>query len=909
MAKAQETAFVGGSVRDGFLKAPLPDAKVELLSADSIVVDDSVRVIPIMNSNTGKVAFAQFYLCLPLSTKYLLHATLDGYEDGWLSFETPQTAQSTKDIGELELRKIKSAQLNEVTVTATKIKMYWRGDTIVYNADAFNLPEGSMLDDLVRQMPGVTINENAEIFVNGRKVDELLLGSRSFFRGNKKVLLENLPYYSVKNIKVYDKQSDASKALGIDVDPRQYVMDVNLKPEYNRGAICNVESATGSNDRYLARGFLLGFSDLFRYTLLGNVNNVNESRHIGKTDYWTPASAPISMITTRSVAGEMNFRNEKVEETLTVDYSSTTNNLDMQQRNELFLEKCTPLSIQSSADVSKARTIKFRNLFILLSPRYLHIDMDYSHSTHSGHSSAFYEEWNDTLTNRYSQVGMVNGSSWNAKGYLSGYLDFGKKKRDYINYNLGIEHSKEENEQWHRYSFDVPMSYNQYNLNDYSNKETKMETAVGYGWYTSRKLWFLAEGNFNANNQQTHDWLYHPDTLLLPSQRDLLMAITDYGNSYSSHYKKMNPGVQFVIRKTDVLSPGAIPLPIDYSIWELVLTGVSRWQSIDYQRGSLDTLATRTELVTYQSFTLRIFPHKKYNKEITFQEKHIMDASSLLDRISYRDDSQPLIVKLGNPHIKGNQKTSLKADYYSRELHQYFFHVNASFLYLHRATAQSVRYNSNTGVYTYCPENVHGNYDASLSSEITRTMGKENRWNYKEQADASYKHSIDYTMMNGDVESYKNTVNTLTVHDNISLQYSSKPVDIILTGDFRWRHSKGRMLDFNSLSALDFQYGLSARYTVPLFKTTISADVNMYSRRGYGNSTLNTNDLVCNASVSQPLYKNKLVVRMEAFDLFHQLSNTRYEVNAQGRTETYYRSLPHYAMIHLVYQWGINKNK
>ena len=67
--------------------------------------------------------------------------------------------------------------------------MFYSGDTLVYDAEAFKLPEGSMLNDLISQMPGVTMNEHGEIFVNGRKVDELLLGSRSFMRGNKKILM------------------------------------------------------------------------------------------------------------------------------------------------------------------------------------------------------------------------------------------------------------------------------------------------------------------------------------------------------------------------------------------------------------------------------------------------------------------------------------------------------------------------------------------------------------------------------------------------------------------------------------------------------------------------------------------------------------------------------------------------
>ena len=123
----------------------------------------------------------------------LVHASLKGYDDVWqrVSIE----GQKEVEVPTIEMRKMRELNLNEVVVKATRVKMFYRGDTIVYDATAFKLPDGSMLDALIRQMPGVTLNEAGEIFVNGRKVDELLLGSRSFMRGNKKVLMENLPYY------------------------------------------------------------------------------------------------------------------------------------------------------------------------------------------------------------------------------------------------------------------------------------------------------------------------------------------------------------------------------------------------------------------------------------------------------------------------------------------------------------------------------------------------------------------------------------------------------------------------------------------------------------------------------------------------------------------------------------------
>ena len=259
LVQAQETkVYVWGSVQDGFLKTPLTEAKVKLLEADSTtVIQDSVRVNAMKNSR-GKITEAQIILTLPANHTYVFHATLDGYDDGWLAVNIPEPSGGVIFRADpIELRKTLSAKLDEVTVTATKVKMYYKGDTLVYNADAFKLPDGSMLDALIKQLPGVTMNEHGQIFVNGRMIDELLLGSRTFFRGNSKVLMENLPYYTVKDIKVYEQQSDRSIAAGFDVDPRKYVMDVNLKPEYNQGLIANAEVAAGTKDRYLARSLFL----------------------------------------------------------------------------------------------------------------------------------------------------------------------------------------------------------------------------------------------------------------------------------------------------------------------------------------------------------------------------------------------------------------------------------------------------------------------------------------------------------------------------------------------------------------------------------------------------------------------------------------------------------------------------
>ena len=196
------------------------------------------------------------------------------------------------------------AQLKEVTVTATKVKFYTNGDTLVYNADAFQLQEGSMLDALIAQLPGAELKPDGRIMVHGKFVESLLLNGRDFFKGDNTVLLDNLPAYMVHQVKVYTEESETSRLLGRKVDDGRFVMDVVLKRQYAIGWLANAEagvsplptspkgeenlsgngqaekspSPLGEDRRGLLRLFAMRYTPQSRLSLFGNLNNVNDRR-------------------------------------------------------------------------------------------------------------------------------------------------------------------------------------------------------------------------------------------------------------------------------------------------------------------------------------------------------------------------------------------------------------------------------------------------------------------------------------------------------------------------------------------------------------------------------------------------------------------------------------------------------
>lgn len=909
-----QTVEIDINVVDGFLNVPLQDVKVSLHTADSVVVSDSARIFYIRNTD-GNLQEWHLFKVEGRERDYLVHASRKGYDDVWLPINAPELKKK-EVVHTIKMRKMRDIDLDEVVVKATKVKMFYKGDTLVYNADAFKLPDGSMLDALIRQLPGVTMDANGQIFVNGRRVDELLLGSRSFMRGNKKVLMENLPYYTVKNLKVYEKQSDMSEALGYDVAPRTYVMDVNLKNEYSQGYIANVEAAVGTEDRWLGRGFLLGFTDLWRYSVMANANNVNENRHIGEHGQWTPATMPQSLLTTRSVATDLDYqsKDKKTKNNFTADYTSSENKTEMRSRYEQFLENRTPVSLTESSNKSDNWKVKLSNELYIKKPYSCFIESKtrFNYEKWNSLGSSNFQQWDNDLTASVRTDAIGKGRTWELRQDAGYAFNIDREKQSRVIFLSFFSHK--DSRSWLSDRFDTRQFTTQtndirYNASDVSDKETYLNFfALCFLRELFGKINFGVTDDFQTYNKHTRDYLYHPDTLTLASQLDMLTAITDPSNSYYSHQNRWYNTTTITLSKQTSYKLGGFA-NVTYDRWRLELNVPVNYLSIDYRRGIIDTMAHET---TVYFNPIIYFRHATDERKHDFRMNVSYNCypADMLSRIAFRDDRQPLVVKEGNTALKGTATTNANIDYtrqYGKIVR--LWHIATSFKYVHRDVAQSVAYNPSTGVYTYKPMNISGAYSATAKTDLTLNFGKKKFWTLQTNMDANFNHDKDHAMLAGETMSHENAVNNIVVHNGTYLQYQKDALSLRASGDIRWRHSEGKMFDFETLNAFDFNYGLSARYTIPRLKTTLSAEGTMYSRRGYGSSDLNTNDFVMNASLSQSLFKGKVIAKIEAFDILHQLSSTQYHVNAQGRTETWYRSLPHYVMLHLAYHWNKNPKK
>src|SRR5574344_340244 len=304
-ANQKDSIYVSQFVKDSFTQYGIRNAKVTVMDSVGNIID-TVRTQHCNGSHDAQV----WSLTIPRrAAKFRIRVEHHDYEPNEMTVEMKHPARlnsfSFPDF--LLKRKFedeKNVYLNEVTVRGTRVKICYKGDTIEVDARAFKLNEGSMLESLVRNVPGCELHDNGDIFMNGRKVDFLTLNGKDFFKGNNRLMLDNLPYYTVDKLQFYNQRSERSQLMGKDVERPDFVMNVKMKQEYNIGYLANVEAGTGTHDRWMGRMFALRFTDNSRLSLFANANNINEARSPGNNGNWEQESNPEGDIKTCNIGSQ-----------------------------------------------------------------------------------------------------------------------------------------------------------------------------------------------------------------------------------------------------------------------------------------------------------------------------------------------------------------------------------------------------------------------------------------------------------------------------------------------------------------------------------------------------------------------------------------------------------------------------
>lgn len=947
-SQSDSVLIIAPKVLDAFYEKTPIGTRVSILEKDSsTVIADSMRVIWGTENGSNQKVISKFFQTVPLREKYVLLITCKGYPSTFIIAHTKNKSSRKISFSEpIYLHKELEQELAQATVTASRILMVSKGDTIEYNASAFKLSEGSMLDNLVRSLPGARLDENGRITVNGEFVSRLLVNGRDFFRGDPQVALSNLPAYTVNKIKVYHKSPEyiRNPEERSDVERKKdpLVMDVGLKREYAKGWISNYEAGYGSNlsdigdTRWIGRLFAMRYTNHSSLAIYAAANNISDVSSPGSKGEWKKASPTDGFKKTYMGGVDFSINPKKAKttfhttlqakrnETLVNSYSNeqhyytannslrrtTTNNdyhlTELRWENRIGTSiGNVPLVVSPSFYLSRKddRFEKEELNELITSPNQQNGNVAYNNALLPKRAESvegmIYPDLVDTLYER-SVREHSTGTRWGGRMSIEGWYYTQQHTLDYLvqlNYNKNDQNKTLNDRITNKYY--ERATTNQDRFSALPSCDYSFRGLVSYKYddpYSHLKLHLKYE--YQQKFQSGHqDLLYRDDVTelssLTPSARETNSWIIDQANTYHTtrmeHLNSVQPQVSLYFGK-----------------W-----AINTYANIDlYQRRINDFRA-------FNSTSLKQEGNLYFNPSINISWMGISVSGSiknhpadLLYLLDIRDSTDPMNISCGNGHLDATRQYNASAGYVlQRKKYSQRFNLRANYDRWNNSVSIARLFDSQTGVVTTMPMNIDGNWQIAGNALYQQFLDKASRWYVENTLNMSYGQSADYSSDSTIERAQKLTVRNTTLEELFRADFRTGNLHVGAKATAAWKRQRSQQHTFSPLSYIDSSIGLT--FSSPLlWGLDFDTDIMVYLRRGYSTSSMNTTDWVWNAALSHALGKRKQwVIKAVGFDLLKQLESVRRVINAQGRTETWYSTMPSYATLSIVFRFDVRPAK
>ena len=918
---------VSGVVIESDSQEPVAQTTVKLLRTDSTLVTGG------LTSLEGK-----FRVTAPKAGTYILQVTCVGFKP----YTKRINVTDDKDVamGTLEL-KPDAIMLKNTVVTGNASKVIVKADTFIYNASAYRTPEGSVVEELVKRLPGAQVDDDGKITINGKEVKKIKVDGKEFMTGDTKTALKNLPTNIIERVRAYDQKSDLARVSGIDDGEEETVLDFGIKTGMNKGIMVNADLAAGTKDRYAGRIFGGLMKDDFKAFLMTSANNVNDMGFGGGGGRF--GGGRQGLIATKMTGLNLNY--EKTD-LITVDGSIRWNHSDgiavSKTASESFMSSSVS-SFSNRINDNSTRSNSWNGQFriewtpdsmtnIMFRPQFNYNSND---GLTEGASATFSKDPYKIkgITDPLSQLDILkdekdeegnsivkNGNISNSLSYsdsksLGGWGQYNRKLNNYgrnitlrlgANYSEGLSKSFS-NDQVNYYGTMPNVENNRYAVTptknwDYSIRLTYSEpilrrTYLQFSYQYQYKYSKSDRGTYDLSNQ---GWDFMS---VVPSFRgwdDYLSLmggapLEDYKSNDLSRYSEyknyihtaevmlrvvrdaynLNIGVQMVPQKSDFIQ--------------------------DYKGVHSDTTRTVTNFSPTADFRWKI--SNVSQMRLTYRAN--TSQPSMSDLLDITDDSNPLNIRKGNPGLKPSFTQNMRFQYNNYwQSYQRSLMVNANFSTTSNSISNKTEYNETTGGTTTKPENINGNWNAFAMVMFNTSVDSAGYFNVNTFTTLRYAHNVGYvSLLNQD--SQESVTRATTIGERLSASYRNSWFEFELNGSLEYNHNRSELQENNNLDTWTFSYGASTMLTAP-WGTQLSTNINMNSRRGYNDASMNTNELIWNAQIAQSFLRgNALTLSLQFYDILKEQSTFSRAISAMSRTDTEYNAITSYAMLHVIYRLNL----
>lgn len=974
---AQQQESVSGRLVDGENGEAMVRATVQLYRLNG---KDTTFVTGVFSNTTGN-----FSINNVRNGNYLLKATYLGYKE--LKRNITKAAGRTLALGTIKMEQ-NAVELQGATVTANVPKMVIKDDTVVYNADAFRVPEGSVIEALVEALPGAKIDDDGKISINGKDVKRFKLDGRDFMTGNNDAVMKNLPSYVIDKVKAYDEKSDQSRLTNIDDGNDDFVLEFVTKRSARNGIQANPDIGYGTDDRYGIRLTAMKPFGAMRYTFMGNANNVNDRNFSGRGGRGRGNGN--GQRETKTAALDASYESGRKANGGNLRWSGrvTWNRQDADNWNRTGSENFVNTrggafsnSISQNYSRNNSWTGNMNLQWQLDSVTTLSFRPDLSYSSNDGRGYSTNASFNadpftyviDPLSyeglTRMSEQGLVvngrqnksmsNGSNTNIRTSFQlhrrlnnngrnvavtgnfNYRDGSNKNGNLSMVHLYQQKNQEGNDstyQTNRFtvspndnvSYSLGFTYSEplFIIKPKPQPEDTVQQR-GRGPFGNRNMMRRMVGQQGLFLQLNYNYNYSyqksdPSTYDLPDLTDevfqtVMNNYRDFGflpQDYERDY--LSRDLSRYSERTEYRHQADIQLRYvreKYNVNLGVQAQPERSHFVQQYLGKpVDTVRTVTNVSP--TLNLRYRFNQQTNLQVTFRGQ--TQQPSITQLLEIYDDTNPLNISMGNAGLKPSFSSNLGVNFQKmrtpkliedslgfmipKNQRNWSFSTNVNLQRTSNSIGNVVTYNETTGGRISRPENINGNWSVNGGGSFNLGLDTLNRWDFSGGINGSYRHQVGYVNLNRTAVPDRNVTHTYNLSPDVSLSYRNRWLNFSLNLRVNYSRTENELQASRNLTTWNYNYGGNCGITFP-WETRLNTDFHCYSKRGYSDQTLNTNELIWNAQLSHSFLRGKkLTVMLQWYDILAQQTNFTRTVNANGWRDQEVNAITSYAMMHVSYR-------
>ena len=480
---------------------------------------------------------------------------------------------------------------------------------------------------------------------------------------------------------------------------------------------------------------------------------------------------------------------------------------------------------------------------------------------------------------------------------------------DNISANFQVNYSENRRGRYKHYDLEYfrPTSY-AYRRNEYrpeNDRKHSWTTGLNY-WIALGRGWHLQLSYAHSQDFSSADSpLYRLDrdstfAALSPSLGELPMltaAMQDSLNSqWISRWMQSNRGAA-------QLNYSLYKANERYVVFYITLPVSQKREHERYTRHPIDTMVVQRN-VLFEPDLLFYYNDLKHRHILNVTYHHTTNTPTLTDLIGYRDESNPLSIRLGNPELHNSRRHLLASNFtHNVPRREQTFRIASSYDVTIGQIMQTYDYDPQTGAYTYKPKNVNGNWSWDGSVNFTTTLDSAKHWRLTNETHF-VRHNVAYATNGAET-----TTRRFWIRERLSLRYRlNDRFDVEPTAQMEWECAWNPLETFQTTNIWDISYGVNLNWRLP-WQLRLSTDLREYHRRGFEDPSLNTNHLIWNVQLSRSLLKGQLTTKLVGYNLLNQISHTSWKVDSEGISSTWQRGIPSYVMVHFSWKFSRKPQK